>query len=32
LAVPATGFSIVEALLGKGGVLRAVAQSQPPTQ
>lgn len=27
LAVPATGYSIVEALVGKGGVIRAVARS-----
>jgi SAM-dependent methyltransferase len=28
LAGPATGFSLVEALLGKGGVIRVLAQSQ----
>jgi 2-polyprenyl-3-methyl-5-hydroxy-6-metoxy-1,4-benzoquinol methylase len=32
LVVPATGYSIVEALLGKGGVIRAVARSQPKMQ
>jgi 2-polyprenyl-3-methyl-5-hydroxy-6-metoxy-1,4-benzoquinol methylase len=29
LAVPATGFSIGEALLGKGGIIRVVARSWP---
>lgn len=32
LAVPATAFSVLEALLGRGGVLRAVARSQPQMQ
>jgi len=32
LAVPATSFSVVEALLGRGGVLRTVARSQPQMQ